>query len=165
MDRFVGTGTEFSSYNRHQRNIVSSLSVPGSSFPTSADQIKNGFSRSVLLNKKLHSSEVESYPKELDFRTTESELSSSTIKERNGTNNPPINRAPDIQIGKPVFVTFENNSKFRIPISAEVHERNNISTPRQNVENIMMETMPRSPSRHTKDNQEVSLQINLAVFS
>ena len=162
VDRFVGTGTNFSSYNTQRRTLRSSFSVPETSSPPSADRIRNGFKHSVS-NKKRHASEIESYPhNELASRKTESELPSSTIKERNITSNPCINRSPENQIGRPVFITFENNSRFRIPISAEVHQRNNNSLPRK-VENIMMDIKPRNLSRHPSC-QAVSFQIIIRLL-
>ena len=146
MDRFVGTGS--GCYNTQRRTVRASMSVPGTSSRSSPDRRKNGFNRSVL-NKKSYNSEIgemsEAFPNELVSQTFKSEFSTSLVIEKNNLNDSPIHRSPEIQAEKPAFVTFDNNSRFRIPILAEVHSKNNNSIS-PNKENIMMDNNASNPS-------------------
>ena len=160
MDRFIGTGSR--TYNRQQRKIQQSLSVPGSSSSSSTERIKNGFPRPRLNKKQLISTGeigtksteeyVETYQNESISQIVASAYSPSLI---NAKSNAPIQSLPESQASEPVFVTFDNNAKFRIPILSDIHRQNKNSSTRDK-QDIEMDIITHSSSKHPT-NQEVNI--------
>lgn len=170
-DRFVGTGNKSVETGPertiHPRTLRGTVSASGCSVPSktslfvhSVTTLPKGVKqRSRNTIKNAINPNFEEHPSSNDDQTQKNP--SPSLSKRNSNDDTLVLSCTKENAKKPMFVTFEDNTKFQIPIIAQVHHKNNTSI--QNEDDEAQEPVIQERKEIKDTNSVIRSEVNLIL--